>query len=64
MNKNSALIVAGLIFFIVAVAHFVRIVFNIQILVAGQILPLWCSYLGFVVALALSIWMFVSCKMK
>ena len=54
MNKNSALMVAGLVFFIVAVAHFVRIFFGIQIIIAGYILSSvaklfrFCSNISFI----------------
>lgn len=62
MNKNIALRVAGTIFLLVAIGHLLRIISMSVISVAGYIIPLWPSYLGFIIALLLSIWMFVASK--
>ena len=62
MNKTIPLCIAGLIFVLVALTHLVRIIYDIKIEVAGNAIPMHLSYLGFVVALSLSAWMFLACK--
>lgn len=62
MNKNIALIVAGIVFLLVAIAHLLRIILDAQISMAGQALPMWPSYLAIIITLILSIWMFTASK--
>lgn len=64
MNKNAALMLAGIIFGLVAIAHLLRIYFAAEILVMGDILPMWVSWLGFVVAAILCILMFGARKSR
>jgi hypothetical protein len=45
--------VAGAIFALVALAHLVRAVMHWPIVIAGWIVPIWLSWLAFVVAAAL-----------
>lgn len=59
MKKNLALLVSGVVFAIVAIAHLLRIYWGTEIMVSGNVLPMSVSYVGFVVALGLSLWMFV-----
>ncbi|MDX1900682.1 MAG: hypothetical protein SFW66_01595 [Gammaproteobacteria bacterium] len=56
----SALYVAGIVFALVAILHLVRWVKKAEILVNGKPIPMWVSQVGFVVALLLSIWMFMA----
>lgn len=62
MSKNSALIVAGIIFSLVALCHLVRVLLHISITVAGHSIPMTTSYVGLIVALLLAIWMFVASR--
>ncbi len=62
MTKNSALLVAGIVFLMVALGHLLRITLGIGITVSGQVLPMWPSYVGLAIALILSIGMFVAYK--
>lgn len=57
-NKKIALIVAGLVFALVALAHLLRLIFNADIMISGRVIPMSVSYIGFLIALILSIWMF------
>jgi len=49
---------AVLIFTLVAVAHLLRLVFRVEVLVAGAAMPMWLSVVGLVVAsvLAVALW--------
>jgi len=60
--KDLALKVAGVIFFIVAVAHLLRVIFNLELIVGSFAVPIWTSVAGFIFALALALWMFKSLK--
>jgi len=60
--KDTALKVAGVIFFLVAMAHLLRLIMKFDIIIAGYALPTWFSILGFVLPLLLSLWMFKSQK--
>ena len=53
MDRNQYLTVAGTIFVIVALAHLVRAVMDWPIVIAGWIVPIWLSWLAFVIAGAL-----------
>ena len=50
MDKQSYLRVAGAIFALVALAHLLRAVMDWPILIAGWMVPIWLSWLAFVVA--------------
>lgn len=62
MNKNIPLIVAGCIFGLVAITHLLRVLFHLEIVVSGYIVPMNVSYIGLLITLALSIWMFWASK--
>ena len=55
MDQKRYLTVAGAIFVAVALAHLVRAVMDWPIVIAGWIVPIWLSWLGFVIAGALGI---------
>lgn len=57
MSKNLALTVAGIIFAIVAIAHLLRMIFQLDVVIGTVTIPLWVSGIAFVVALFLSVWM-------
>lgn len=62
--KNIALIVAGFVFAIVAIAHLLRLYLGIEIMASNYVVPMNISWAGFIVTLALSIWMFVAYRAK
>lgn len=64
MNKNIPLIVAGIVFALVALAHLLRLIYGAEITISGHIVSMAGSYLAFIVTLILSIWMFVSTRNK
>ena len=55
-----ALIVAGIVFGIVALMHLLRLIYKSEVVIAGKIIPMWVSFVGFVIPLILSIWMFMA----
>lgn len=64
MKQKIALIVSGLIFLIIAIAHAGRLIWHVAITVSGETLPMNVSVIGMIVALLLSLWMFTACKSK
>ncbi len=53
-----ASMLAMLVFSLVALAHFLRLVFQVEIVIGGETVPLWASVIGLVVpgALAVGLW--------
>ena len=60
--KNIALKVMGVIFLLVALLHLLRVIFSIEVIVAGFTAPIWFSVFGFIFALALALWIFKTAK--
>ena len=60
--KDTTLKVAGIIFLVVSLAHLARLIFKVELIIGGFIMPLWFSVLGFIIPLLLSLWMFKSLK--
>ena len=60
--KNIALKVTGAIFLLMALLHLLRVIFSIEVVVAGFTAPIWLSIFGFIFALALALWMFKTAK--
>ncbi|MDR3491653.1 MAG: hypothetical protein P4M12_06370 [Gammaproteobacteria bacterium] len=60
MSAYLVLIVAGVVFAIVAFMHLLRLIYKAEVTVAGKIIPLWVSVLGFLFPLCLSIWIFIT----
>lgn len=56
--KNQALIIAGLIFAIISLIHFIRLFYPFEVVVAGWLVPLWINVIGFLVTGLLSGLMF------
>jgi len=50
--------IAALVFSLVAIAHLLRLIFQVQVLVGGATLPMWVSVAGLIVpgAFALALW--------
>lgn len=63
MHK-APLLVAGFIFLLVAIGHFVRLWLHLQLVAAGYFVPMTVSYIGFAVTILLAIWMFYSAFRK
>jgi len=47
--QKTMLYIAGMIFVLVAIAHVVRLLLEVEILINGWVLPLWVSLAGSVV---------------
>ena len=63
--KNTALYVSGMIFLVVALAHYLRYHFNIAIIIGGNhIIPLDVSLYGSIISLVLAVWMFLAAVMR
>ena len=63
-NKDLALLIAGIIFALVAILHLYRLTYQVVIFFGTYMVPIWVSLPGFIVALLLSIWMFVARSAK
>lgn len=50
MSKNAALLLAGIVFFIIAPMHLLRIVFQLGITIGNSDVPMWASVLALVVS--------------
>ena len=61
-NKALPLLVSGYVFGIIALAHLLRIIFKSDLIIASVNIPMEVSYIGFVITLLFSIWMFKSAK--
>jgi hypothetical protein len=62
MDKNVALIVAGVIFVLVSLLHLVRLITKFEITVSKKVLPLWVNVIGLLVAWCLAFWMFAAAR--
>lgn len=60
--KNLALIVAGIVFSLVALAHLGRILYHALIMVAGHAIPMDVSYYGLIISALLAVWMFAASR--
>ena len=58
MNTNAYPLVSGIVFLVVALAHGVRAVLGLQLLVGTTNIPISLSWLAAVVAAALAVWGF------
>ena len=50
MDKNKLLLIAAIIFGIIAILHLLRIIFSWEATIGGFNVPLYFSYIGVVVA--------------
>ena len=55
---KPASLMAALVFSLVAVAHLLRLISQVEVLVGGVTIPMWVSVVGLIVpgALALALW--------
>ena len=56
-SQTLGLRVAGTIFALACLAHLLRVVTRVDVLIAGHQIPLWTNMVGVVISGALSLWM-------
>jgi hypothetical protein len=61
---KPASLVAAIVLDLVAAAHLVRIVFQVEVIVGGSAVPMWMSGVACVVAGVLSILLFLEARSK
>ena len=59
---KTALVTAGIIFTLVAISHFTRWLYAVEVLVDGKTLPVVASIFACVFLALLAIWMFIAAK--
>lgn len=59
MDQSLALLIAGIIFGIVALFHLARLCMKFEMSVGGYKIPLWLNVIGLFLAGGMSIWMFM-----
>lgn len=60
MDQRTPLIVAGIVFALVAFVHLLRLIIQFELRVGGKIIPLWANWVGLFIAAGLSWWMFAA----
>ena len=60
--QKTALVTAGIIFILLAISHFIRWLYAIEVLVDGKTLPVVASIFACVFLALLAIWMFIAAK--
>jgi Na+/proline symporter len=60
--KDTALKVGAVIFLAVSLAHLARLVFRVDLVAGGVLMPMWLSIVGFLGPLFLSLWFFRAAK--
>ena len=58
MDHKNYCVVSGVLFALVALAHLLRIVSDVSIQLDGNAVPMYVSWIGFVVPAALALWAF------
>ena len=58
MAHKNYCVVSGVLFALVALAHLLRIVNDVSILLDGNAVPMYVSWIGFIVPAALALWAF------
>ncbi len=64
MRKDPALVVGGLLFALVALAHLLRLIFETPIMIGQTAIPMSLSVIGLIVAAFMSLWMFLAVQSK
>lgn len=64
MSRKLPLVVAGIIFSLVAIIHLLRLVYRWEVTIGGAIIPMTFSCAGLAIAGLLAIWMFVAAWSK
>lgn len=55
--QKAALYTSGIFFAVGAVAHLVRVIIGLEIVIGGVAVPVWVSFPGALIAALLAIWM-------
>jgi hypothetical protein len=55
--KRPASVVAAILFWLIALAQLLRVLFRVEVTAGGVNIPLWISILAFIVLGALGIWL-------
>lgn len=58
MNDKTYLIVSGVFFGLITIAHLIRLFFQVSVQIGSLNLPMWPSVLAIILALMLCIWAF------
>jgi len=64
MSKNVSLVIAGIVFVIVAVFHLIRLIVKSRVTVGQWEVPMYFSIIGLILTGVLSILMFISVAMS
>ena len=62
MDKNAALIAAGVVFVLVSLLHLTRLITKFELTVARKPIPLWFNVIGFIISGFLAFWMFAAAR--
>ena len=57
-EKQTALKVGGTLFLLIAIVHFLRVIFGWGVIINGLMMPLWVSVVAGLITFTLSMWMF------
>jgi hypothetical protein len=49
MSQKTFLLSAGVVFFLIALGHILRVAFGLEWIVAGRTVPMWASVLAVIV---------------
>ena len=58
MNDKTYLIVSGVFFGLITIAHLIRLIFQVSVQIDSLNLPMWPSVLAIILALTLCMWAF------
>jgi hypothetical protein len=58
MSEKNYLLVSAIIFAVIALLHLIRLLAHWSLQIGTVTIPLWGSWLGFVIGTVLSIWAF------
>lgn len=58
MTRKKYCVVSGVLFSLVALAHVLRLVYGVTVQVDEFVVPMFVSWVGFIVPAALSVWAF------
>lgn len=61
-TRTLPLKISGIIFLVIALFHLLRVIFKVEVIVNGSVVPIWISAGGCLFTLALSLWIFKSLK--
>ena len=61
-EKQTALKVGGAFFLLIAIVHFLRVIFGWGVIINGLMMPLWVSVVAGLITFTLSMWMFRSTR--